>query len=168
MSAASQGATDDPLTARIETLVAHFAEISETQMKDLPIYNHALVVEAIGFRPFCARYVGVLITPWFINLISLPRTLQPQTIDSGDGQETVDLPGGPQIFLRSFDPAIGEFSSKSLLSALFHLHSQQAARIEASDYLSEAMTPTIAANGTGISGRAHNVSRRDFFRGRVK
>lgn len=157
----------DPLTGRVETLVARFIAIGETQMKDLPIYNHKLAVEGIGFRPFGPRYIGVLITPWFINLVALPRTFRPQTADGGDGQISVDLPAGPQIMLRSFDPEIGEYFSKSLLSALFHLHSQEDARAEAAEYLSEVMTPAAAVEGAA-SGTATSVSRRDFFRGRVR
>lgn len=162
----SAPAESGALAERLTTMVSAFARIGELQMKDLPIYNHFLEVEAIGFRPFGHRYVGALLTPWFLNLISLPRQFKEQPA-TGGGQETINLPSGPHVFLSSFDAEIGTYYSKSLLSALFHLRAQEDARAEAIGYLSEIMTP--AAQKTPSNAQpATDVSRRDFFRGKIK
>ena len=41
-------------------------------MKGMPIYNPTLAVEAVGFREHEGRQVGVMVTPWFMNLTVLP------------------------------------------------------------------------------------------------
>ena len=49
-------------------------------MRDLPIYNDKVAIEAIGFRPFGeAELLGVVLTPWFMNLIMLP--IEPAPMD---------------------------------------------------------------------------------------
>jgi [NiFe] hydrogenase assembly HybE family chaperone len=58
---------------RIRELVERFREIGETSMRDLPLYNPDLEVESVGFRKFEDQWVGVLITPWFMNLLRLPK-----------------------------------------------------------------------------------------------
>ncbi|WFU80385.1 [NiFe]-hydrogenase assembly chaperone HybE [Bradyrhizobium sp. CIAT3101] len=41
-------------------------------MRDPPIYNDALGVEAGGFRPFSASTIGKMVTPWFMKR-AMPR-----------------------------------------------------------------------------------------------
>jgi len=160
-TAATPACEDNAMTRRVDALVARFAEIGEAQMKDLPIYNHALTVEAVGFR-----YVGALVTPWFINLIALPRAYRPEAEDD-DSQYTVMLPCGPTTFLRAVDDAVGVYYSRAALSALFHISNQDEARDEALEELAKVMSPMTALKHIGKAS-ATRVSRRDFFRGRVK
>ena len=60
------------MTAPLLTMARRFERIGAEQMRDLPIYNHAIDVEAIGFHPWGPGFIGVLITPWFMNLMLLP------------------------------------------------------------------------------------------------
>ena len=66
----------EPLSAdeqtRIRTLVTVFTRIGEERMKDLGLYNPALAVEAVGFRPWNGWLAGILVTPWFMNFMLLP------------------------------------------------------------------------------------------------
>ena len=62
---------------RIRELVERFREIGETAMRDLPLYNPELEVEALGFQALDDQWVGVLITPWFMNLVRLPTQSAP-------------------------------------------------------------------------------------------
>ncbi|MCP4993198.1 MAG: [NiFe]-hydrogenase assembly chaperone HybE [Gammaproteobacteria bacterium] len=57
------------LTSSLEDV---FTQIQHNQMKGIPILNQALKVEAVGFQPWGNRCVGILITPWFMNLMLLP------------------------------------------------------------------------------------------------
>ena len=41
-------------------------------MRELPIYNPALQVAAIGFRAREDQAFGVVVTPWFMNLVRVP------------------------------------------------------------------------------------------------
>ena len=38
-------------------------------MRGAPICNDALDVEAVGFQDFAGYVLGVVVTPWFLNLI---------------------------------------------------------------------------------------------------
>ncbi|MEI8259125.1 MAG: [NiFe]-hydrogenase assembly chaperone HybE, partial [Deltaproteobacteria bacterium] len=49
-----------------------FAHIHATRMADLPFLNPALRVAALGFRDWSGLRLGVLVTPWSINLVLLP------------------------------------------------------------------------------------------------
>ena len=50
-----------------------FEQIHQTRMRDLPILNPVLKVEAIGFHLHTdGHWLGVMITPWAINLLRLP------------------------------------------------------------------------------------------------
>ena len=43
------------------------------RMEGLDFVNPALSVEAVAFAPWQGHWLGVLITPWFMNLILAPR-----------------------------------------------------------------------------------------------
>ena len=43
------------------------------RMQGLAFVNPALAVEAIGFAPWSGHWLGVLLTPWFMNLVLAPR-----------------------------------------------------------------------------------------------
>lgn len=65
-------------------LLAMYRRIWETSMRDLPFVNPALAVDVVGFRRFRGDWVGVVITPWFLNLFLLP----------GGGELWSDRPAG--------------------------------------------------------------------------
>ncbi|MGO9005571.1 MAG: [NiFe]-hydrogenase assembly chaperone HybE [Beijerinckiaceae bacterium] len=46
----------------------------DAAMRDLPVYNRKVAVEAIGSRPFGDdALLGVVLTPWFTNVLTLPK-----------------------------------------------------------------------------------------------
>ena len=49
-----------------------FARIHRERMADVPILNEALRVEAVGFVARGDEVLGVLVTPWFMNLMLVP------------------------------------------------------------------------------------------------
>ena len=75
--------SDDAPQRRLAGLEAVFRRIATTRMRGVPVLNPALSVQAIGFGPDPLRtapdaaptMLGVLVTPWFMNLLRLP--LQP-------------------------------------------------------------------------------------------
>lgn len=56
----------------IDRLVSAYRDKVEPRMRDLPVYNAALEVEAVDFEPYEGRLCGVLVTPWCVNLVLLP------------------------------------------------------------------------------------------------
>ena len=54
---------------QIDKLSRRFERIAQERMQGLPFYNNKLHIEALGFTEIEPGYMGVLITPWFINVI---------------------------------------------------------------------------------------------------
>jgi [NiFe] hydrogenase assembly HybE family chaperone len=143
--------------SRVAALEARFAEIDVSAMRGLPLHNPALAVEAVGFAPCAAdALLGVLVTPWFMNLLLLP--LAPERIDPAryGRAETIPLPGGARVFLYGGDAAVGAFRAASLHSPMEVFLSPAQARAEAKLRLAEALAPPAppALDRRALFGRA--------------
>ncbi len=175
-------------TARIRArLERRFEKIAATRMAGLPVINPALEVVALGFAPFGAGRLGVLVTPWFMNLVLLPEE------DSGweTGEKVArDLPAGRVEFIVTRDEELGALLMCSLFSPMFEFAGQQAALETAQAVLAgildsgEGDAPggggEGGSEGEGGEGGGGNVgeggngkerrdiSRRVFLRGEAK
>lgn len=153
-----------------------FAQIHATRMQGLPFLNPALRVEAVGFRRWDGRWLGVLITPWFMNLMLLPD--EPGAWHPARYGESVAyaLPSGVFEFIAAREPLLGDYQSCSLYSPVFEFADQDGARATAlavMDALFDAGTRAgIEGPGTPLAMPARAepavapVSKRDFLRGR--
>ncbi len=56
----------------VSRLTETFRDIAEGRMRALPVMNPSLRVEAVGFQTWAGRPTGVLIAPWFVNLLLFP------------------------------------------------------------------------------------------------
>lgn len=134
---------------------------AETHMRDLPIYNASLGVEAWGFQPLDeATLAGIVITPWFMNLVVLP--IAPEPLDAsryGQGRK-VEFPAGARRFRYAGDPGFGAVWTSALHSPMDVFTSPAQARAEARLRMTEAMTPPQSAQDTVAC-----PSRRAFFSG---
>lgn len=132
---------EEPLPERVAALVARFEEIERTVMRGLPVCNPALAVEAIGFRPFAEGWLGVLITPWFMNAMLLPG--EPEPVDWSRIGQWVEraLPGGPRRLMIAGDEVIGAYLMLSLHSPMDAFAHPAQARSEAFRRLLELTTP---------------------------
>ncbi len=106
-------------------------------MRDLPLLQDALAVEAIGFRRSGGARVGVLITPWAMNLLRLPDG---DAIPEGN-VGTRELPRGPVDFIGARDEGIGAYETCSLFSPMHRFENQEAARAVAFETLSLLLQP---------------------------
>lgn len=118
----------DDLTAIRRTLEQAYSEIQHTRMRGLPIVNPALQVAVVGLRAWDGLCVGVLVTPWCMNLLALPlrggRTLLPATAGT---TRTLDLPAGRYDLLAAHLPQVGHHLSGSLYSPMDAFTSQDEA-----------------------------------------
>jgi len=152
------------MPARARALETRFDEIGET-MRELPLYNAALSVEAWGFAPHDEdTLLGVLITPWFMNLTLLPAQPEPIEPDRYGEARKVALPGGERLFLYGGDEAVGAFWGASLHSPMDVFVDQAQARAEARLRLAEVLTPVEETGGASPAPR-QTLSRRDILRG---
>lgn len=79
---------------RVRMLVAQFRRV-EVAMRDLPIYNEQIAPEAIGFRRFDNEaLLGVLPTPWFMNLALIPIAQRPMNMAAIGKTVIVEFPAG--------------------------------------------------------------------------
>ena len=134
-----------------------FNEILAKRMRGLPVVNAALSVQAIGFSRFGEDWLGVLITPWFMNLLLLPgpdstwREQQPGTkIEKG-------FPYGVFEFTLGSETQLGIYALCSLFSPMFQFENQAAA----------LATAQAALQGLLAEVAPRTVSRRDLLRGAI-
>jgi [NiFe] hydrogenase assembly HybE family chaperone len=99
---------------RVAELVASFERIGRESMRGLPFYNEALSVEAIGFERFGEGWIGVLITPWFMNLMLVSDQPIPYAETANGKKRTIELPGGPVKLLCGGTEDFGMFHAHSI------------------------------------------------------
>jgi [NiFe] hydrogenase assembly HybE family chaperone len=109
-----------------ESLIAAYRNIAQTRMADLPIYNHHLTVEAIGFQRHGDGWLGIVATPWFMNAVLTPA--QPGAWnDIRDGIKVAcALPSGTYEFVAGHIDGIGTILNCSLFSPMFEFEEQEA------------------------------------------
>ncbi len=96
-------------------------------MADLPLLNPAIEVHAVGFRPWESGCLGVLITPWCMNLLSLPGAGEDWSDKPELSEETLIFPSGPYRFTVGQEPALGKYRMCSLFSPMFEFADDVAA-----------------------------------------
>lgn len=109
-------------------LQARFEHIQHHQMVGVPMLNPALQVQALGFRPWQSHWLGVLVTPWFMNLMLFPRLpAHWQPIGERETRHYV-FPAGVFEFIGARDVELGDYQACSLFSPMFEFADAAAAR----------------------------------------
>jgi [NiFe] hydrogenase assembly HybE family chaperone len=99
-------------------------------VKGLPIYNPTLAVEAVGFREHEGRQVGVIVTPWFLNLVALPSE-QDRAVWVSGGTVRLSFPSGAYDFMVNELTGFGLTGSCSLFSTMSEFTDHEAAKLAA-------------------------------------
>jgi len=151
-----------------QTLVQqHYAHVWLTRMMDMPFVNSALQVEAIGFVRHDGDWLGVIVTPWFLNLFLLNGGGSLWQDISAGQRRLVNLPCGTLQFIADDDPELGLYQYCPLIAAVGPLADHATARQAALDALQAVLTPAVEPEPTGPSATELDVkaaSRRGFFR----
>jgi [NiFe] hydrogenase assembly HybE family chaperone len=144
------------MAIKIDDLVDRFRLIYDERMRDLPIVNPRLEVEAVGFDRWEDQDLGVLITPWFMNLVLLPDAeafgdrLQGDLIDC-------EFPSGNCEMTVCHDEQLGTYLAAVLFRTVVDFPDQETARAIAEDALANILAePDLQAG---------DISRRDVLRG---
>ena len=127
-------------------IAAVFEHIHREQMAGLPLLNSALAVETTGFRVHDGRVLGVLITPWLMNLVMLPG--------NGDYWNALELghkqpqafPSGSYKFMVNEIDGLGRCMTHSLYSPMREFTSQAHAQAAAEAFLRDLMTPAATTD----------------------
>lgn len=113
-------------------LCAVFADIAATRMAGLPICNPHLQVEAIGFRRADdGHWVGVMITPWAINLLRLPAQADGWPVLPAGSKCDWGFASGDYEFTLAEEARLGEYHLCSLFSPASEFASHEQARLTA-------------------------------------
>jgi [NiFe] hydrogenase assembly HybE family chaperone len=167
--------------SRVQALEQVFAHIAATHMRDVPVQNHALRVQAVSFAPQADPaggewLLGVLVTPWFMNLVCLPMDLAHagETV-LGVGQKAKRQVGSESFeFIGAHENGVGAFACCSLFSPMFEFADHATAVATAREVLSLLRTPAPAPALTttqkpapALDAKAEAApSRRGFLFGR--
>ena len=160
----------------IPALEAAFRTV-DARMRELPVYNPALQVVAAGFRPWQGLWLGIMITPWAINLVVLPGGNPDWQALGVDEHRVWTFPSGEHAFLSMNLEGFGPLQFSSLFSPALEFRSQDAAVAAARAALESLMTqaapplaapsPTPPSPGDDLPLAERSVTRRNFLRGRV-
>lgn len=112
------------MASAVAALVAEFREIHNARMRDVPFANRALHVEAVGFQPWEGCFLGVLVTPWCMNLTLLPGDGMDWSGLRTGAKETIRFPSGEYEFLHAVRPGAGPYKGCSLFSPMEAFASQ--------------------------------------------
>ena len=157
------------------------------RMQGLPIVNPALEVEAVGFAPWEGSWLGVMVTPWGMNLMLVPGepgSWQPLALGA---KRRYRFPAGDYEFIGAHDATIGEYQVCSLFSPVHEFEDHATARLvarlardalfdvanaEVPEFPVANLSPSstveapagpLAQNEAGLGAP---LSKRDFLRGR--
>ncbi len=144
------------MSAFVDTLVAHFQIIYRDRMQGLPIVNPAIHVEAVGFSDWQEHELGVLITPWFMNLLISPGSEEWAGAQQGD-LVACQFPSGECEMTVCDDETLGRYLSAVLFRTMADFPDQSIARAVAAEALTQMLSDPPPAKG--------RISRRDVFTG---
>jgi [NiFe] hydrogenase assembly HybE family chaperone len=121
----------------VSLLESAFRRIAATRMADMPINHASLVVEGVGFRLWEGKWLGVLVTPWAVNLVMLPGSDPEFETLATDRRQTWRFPSGEYDFMGGDEEECGGYQFCSLLSPVpeMEIADQAAARAVAAEVL---------------------------------
>jgi [NiFe] hydrogenase assembly HybE family chaperone len=142
---------DPRLTALAATIPtrfeAAFREIHVGQMRGVPLLNETLEVKAIGFRPHGQRVLGLLVTPWFMNIVLVPGPDEDWSGLVPGAKEIIAFPSGEYEFVGANRPETGPYKACSLFSPMFDFTSMLQATETARAALAALFDPAIREEG---------------------
>lgn len=146
------------MTASVAQLVEHYQQILSDRMQGLPFVNVALDVAAVGFREFDEHFVGVLITPWFMNLVLLPGSDDWSDQEQGSFSK-VRMPGEEIEFNVCRDDVVGTYLTAVLFRTVSEFPDQDTAQKVAEDVVERLFTTVEKPAAKAVP----RLSRREFF-----
>lgn len=140
---------DEAAVARGVALAALYRDIGGRTMRDLPIYNAALEVQDVGFRAVDGLALGILVTPWFMNVVLTTfeggASLAPARVGT---LRAVPMPAGTiDVIVGTLD-GFGRLDTASLYSPMSAFDDPAATRLAAEAAIAALLDPSLAAAAT--------------------
>lgn len=162
-----------------EKIESAFRRIERDCFADIDFCNRALEVAAVGFALREHGWSGIVITPWFLNLMILPGTEDWERLPVGQ-RRRIELPAGRFEVRGGEDEQLGEYLYCPMISSM-SVFANQAEAVEVAKELVRLLGDQRTAeslrrmNPTGLLWNAppaatpieFHAGRRDFLRGRL-
>lgn len=140
------------MTIKVADLVTRYEKIYRDRMRDLPIVNPKLSVEAVGFDQWEDKDLGILITPWFMNLVLLPDSDRLADVPQGE-QIECRFPSGPCELTVYQDEELGSYLAAVLFRTVADFPDQETARAVAEEALAQIVTEAPQKEAEKVSRR---------------
>jgi [NiFe] hydrogenase assembly HybE family chaperone len=162
-------------------LVEAYRRIAARKADGIPFSNPRLSVDGVGFRDFEGQQVGVLITPWCMNLVVLEseESRADESADPSD-REAADVlaeekrsfrfPGGEYEFVRASLENIPRHHALALFTSVEAFPDMPTARAVAEETLRRMLapaaddSPAVRSKAGEDALAARPVSRRTLLR----
>ena len=157
-----------PLEERLESLRAAYHK-AEDSMVGLPVHNPALEIDLTEFQETAEGYIGVVITPWCMNLTLLPFDQTTASLGAIGTKRMVAFPSGSYSFLAAHLDGFGALETCSLISPMEDFDDPEVAKLTAEAALTglfEAVAPKDDAQNKPAAEPSKPKSRRAFLMGR--
>jgi [NiFe] hydrogenase assembly HybE family chaperone len=159
-----------------------FVRVYRTRMTDVPLVNEKLSVKTVGFRRWEGGTLGILVTPWSMNLIRVADGHELEALPPPGNKTRHRFPSGSYEFIVSDEAGVGRYEMCSLFSPMFEFDNQATAVATAKEVMTALMKTTRSDTDTteetpatgktensgsrpGISARLRQpMSRRDLLR----
>ncbi|AJD43612.1 [NiFe]-hydrogenase assembly chaperone HybE [Rhizobium sp. SEMIA 4085] len=147
-------------------LEMRYRHIHATAMQNVPLCNPALGSAATGFRICGGRALGIVTTPWFMNLaaVDIAGGVQSAPVASGTSVR-ICLPAGEVEFIAGELDAIGRVDSCSLFSPAFEFETMEAALETAMEAVRAFFDPAALEPAAAPPA---SVNRRDLLWGNFR
>ena len=117
------------------TAVVAFYESVARKMAGLPVYNNKLAVDATEFLSWEDNWLGIIVTPWCMNIVLLPGEASHHNVQQVGAKFRQKLPSGQYEFIRAYAGECGDFATCSVFSPMFEFSSQSIAMETAQEVL---------------------------------
>lgn len=168
---------DHGIANDVGALIDAYRCVDQERMQDLPFRNSALSVEAVGFQPWDGGQLGVVITPWFMNLILLQGVDMDWSGHKHGDLVARTLPSGVYEFIHGDLERFGVIQSCSLMSPVPEFEDMASARATAEEVMRLMLSPPdqqVEEQGMALKTKPDpeptiatgEISRRELLRGR--
>jgi [NiFe] hydrogenase assembly HybE family chaperone len=149
---------------REQQLLQAYSAVNEL-MRELPVYNPKLNVQVIGLHRWQEGLLGVVATPWCMNITLLPLDEHATAAREGTSRELL-FPSGRYSFIAAQLAGIGPLETCSLFSPMDEFDDPAVVEQVARHALEELLrAPAVnTEEPSAASGESPDMSRRRFLR----
>lgn len=131
--------SEEEIIAKQQVIESVFNRIYQENMHDIPVNNEKIEVNVIGLQQWQEYYLGIVITPWFMNIILIPCENQLWDDLAELSKQTYIFPSGRYSFITGRDKELGTYQMCSLFSPMFEFADNVAAIDTATVAIKELM-----------------------------